>query len=162
MPRRQHQPVVSGTTCALLLPLPPTPAGRRAAGPHPLAPVRVGCSRTCLSLRFLSTISWPTSCPSRASPSDFDPAASSPCPSGRLRSRRCVLASASPHPGEQRAARRGKLAGSTDWRHRRQRLSGRLASTTPDDRQAPRSGAGRGCTARRVDQARPGDLNERL
>ena len=37
------------------------------------------------------------------------------------------------------------LADSTDWRHRRQRLSGRSASTKPNDRQATRSGAGRGC-----------------
>ena len=40
-------------------------------------------------------------------------------------------------------------AGSTDWRHRRQRLSGKSVSTTPNDGQATRSGAGRGCTARR-------------
>ena len=35
------------------------------------------------------------------------------------------------------------LAGSTDWRHRRQRLSGRSASTKPNDRQATRRGARR-------------------
>ena len=61
----------------------------------------------------------------------------------------------------RRAVRRGGLAGSTDWRHRRQRLSGRLASTTPDDRQATRSGAGRGCTASRAAEARPGRLEGR-
>ena len=61
----------------------------------------------------------------------------------------------------RRAVRRGGSAGSTDWRHRRQRLSGRLASTTPDDRQATRSGAGRGCTASRAAEARPGRLEGR-
>ena len=49
------------------------------------------------------------------------------------------------------------LAGSTDWRHLRPRLSGRSASTTPDDRQATRSGAGQGCTAGCVAEARSGE-----
>ena len=67
-----------------------------------------------------------------------------------------ALAGRRPAGRRRRAVRREVLAGSTDWRHRRQRLSGRSASTKPDDRQATRSGAGRGCTARRVAEARPG------
>ena len=55
------------------------------------------------------------------------------------------LARSSAQPGQGRRAVRGEvLAGSTELRHRRQRLSGRLASTKPNDSQATRSGAGRG------------------
>ena len=41
--------------------------------------------------------------------------------------------------------------------HRRHRLSGRSASTAPNDRRATRSGTGHGCTARFVADARAGE-----
>ena len=64
------------------------------------------------------------------------------------------LAGRRPAGRRRRAVKREVLAGSTDWRHRRQRLSGRSASTKPNDRQATRSGAGRANASRGVPETR--------